>query len=233
MAEFSIIRCVCGNKQPPGWPKKKIPMIQCERCEAWQHNICVGLLESNAALPNQYYCEVCQPKRHGRFRSSAGTDERATIARQRLNMHLVPVARDSADEKERTKWLVIEIMAMVEGHGEDLDVPWCTLNEIGEPWMEEDFHAKMMASMRMVLHNATIQTLETFRARVIKVWFSEAGVAATELHRMKAWLDPEFMAKMENADGREWMEGNADGMEGMEGLGRANAKLVRKYFNLR
>jgi hypothetical protein len=56
----SIIRCVCGaTADEDGWP-----MICCDKCEAWQHNLCMGVSEDDDELPEKYYCEQCRPSDH-------------------------------------------------------------------------------------------------------------------------------------------------------------------------
>lgn len=42
--------------------------IQCDRCEAWQHGGCIGLILQSSA-PQSYLCEQCDPSFH-----SLGTD---------------------------------------------------------------------------------------------------------------------------------------------------------------
>lgn len=244
--EAATVRCPCGEKEPGRWwlaeKKKKgkgmkkppkVPFIKCETCDMWQHAVCVGLSEVEKANPNPYHCEECKPQQHRRFKHSDDTDNRAEITKQRLDMHLDLDANNPNEVEGGIKWLVDEIMAIVETYGEALEVPWCNASGLGKPWFEDDFHAKILTSFRMVLYNADIPNLEALRAQMTKVWFGEARVAAVVLYEpMKAWLDAAFMTKMENDDGRAWMEANAEGMEGMDGVGRANAKLVRKYFNL-
>jgi hypothetical protein len=54
----AIIRCICGaTVDDAGWM-----MICCEKCEAWQHNLCMGWPE--AEVEDDYYCEQCVPKQH-------------------------------------------------------------------------------------------------------------------------------------------------------------------------
>jgi hypothetical protein len=51
----SKTRCICGrNDDNEGF------MIQCDRCEVWQHGDCIGL--TDATVPEKYYCELCQPE---------------------------------------------------------------------------------------------------------------------------------------------------------------------------
>ncbi|KAI8887995.1 hypothetical protein K501DRAFT_330218 [Backusella circina FSU 941] len=49
----SVTRCVCGESHNVGL------MVQCDKCEVWQHCECVGLEEEQ--IPDHYYCDYCQP----------------------------------------------------------------------------------------------------------------------------------------------------------------------------
>ncbi|KAG0180900.1 hypothetical protein DFQ28_001024 [Apophysomyces sp. BC1034] len=52
----SVTRCVCGDQHNVGL------MVQCDKCEVWQHCDCVGLTEEE--IPDHYYCDLCQPENH-------------------------------------------------------------------------------------------------------------------------------------------------------------------------
>ena len=39
-------------------------MICCDKCLAWQHNVCMGLSEDDDDLPDTYFCEQCKPEDH-------------------------------------------------------------------------------------------------------------------------------------------------------------------------
>ncbi|KAI7868447.1 hypothetical protein BDF14DRAFT_1793284 [Spinellus fusiger] len=45
-------------------------MVQCDKCEVWQHCECVGLEEQD--IPEQYYCEQCKPENHSVVRQPHG-----------------------------------------------------------------------------------------------------------------------------------------------------------------
>ncbi|KAE9966118.1 hypothetical protein BLS_003926 [Venturia inaequalis] len=56
--EDAIIRCVCGaTVDDAGWM-----MICCEKCDVWQHNLCMGWPEEE--VEDDYYCEECAPQSH-------------------------------------------------------------------------------------------------------------------------------------------------------------------------
>ncbi|CAG2162015.1 unnamed protein product, partial [Oppiella nova] len=50
--EEEVIRCICGILRDEG------KMIQCDKCEIWQHCECVGVKDSI----DSYFCEVCEPR---------------------------------------------------------------------------------------------------------------------------------------------------------------------------
>ena len=57
-----IIRCVCGYVVED--PKDKRAMICCDNCNAWQHNVHVGISEEEDEQPDSYFCEQCKPENH-------------------------------------------------------------------------------------------------------------------------------------------------------------------------
>ena len=48
---LSITQCTCGSDVESDY------MIQCGRCQAWQHGECVGITESSC--PENYLCYGC------------------------------------------------------------------------------------------------------------------------------------------------------------------------------
>jgi hypothetical protein len=56
----AIIRCVCGDQRDI----RGRQMICCDKCEAWQHNKCLGLPEGDYWEDKTYYCERCKPEDH-------------------------------------------------------------------------------------------------------------------------------------------------------------------------
>ncbi|OCF37237.1 hypothetical protein I317_00038 [Kwoniella heveanensis CBS 569] len=52
-----ITRCVCGKEDVD------VMMIQCDKCNVWQHGECMGIWEDWEA-PDEYFCEICKPERH-------------------------------------------------------------------------------------------------------------------------------------------------------------------------
>ncbi|KAF8134646.1 hypothetical protein EV363DRAFT_903069 [Boletus edulis] len=61
--EQGITRCVCGKNDDDAEYGEF--MVQCEKCNVWQHGPCMGF-ESEALLLvlADYYCEQCKPENH-------------------------------------------------------------------------------------------------------------------------------------------------------------------------
>lgn len=58
--EETIYRCVCGVQREIGGRD----MICCDNCDAWQHNVCLGLPSSEEWGEKPYFCEQCKPEDH-------------------------------------------------------------------------------------------------------------------------------------------------------------------------
>lgn len=56
-----VIRCVCGATEQDDESTEM--WICCETCEAWQHNVCVGMPDE-VAEDVKYWCEKCRPENH-------------------------------------------------------------------------------------------------------------------------------------------------------------------------
>ncbi|TVY58763.1 Transcription factor bye1 [Lachnellula suecica] len=54
-----VIRCVCGARETGDEDNE--PWIACDKCESWQHNICVGISRYGDDAPDNYLCEKCDP----------------------------------------------------------------------------------------------------------------------------------------------------------------------------
>ncbi|KAI0477226.1 hypothetical protein GGR56DRAFT_397369 [Xylariaceae sp. FL0804] len=58
-----LIRCICGaTTQDEG--DEDEPWIACDKCAAWQHNVCMGMSIYSEDLPKEYFCEQCAPDDH-------------------------------------------------------------------------------------------------------------------------------------------------------------------------
>jgi hypothetical protein len=142
--------------------------------------------------------------------------------------------RQSNGIMKKTNWLVVELMAIVnEQDAEILDARWFELlDQPSEAWMETDFYKKLVFSIRILLNNASITTLEDFQAMLVKLRFGEVEVVAREAYSLKAWLSPGFMSRMESDWGREGVDELLELQEEKE-VGQDYVGLVRKYFDLK
>lgn len=70
--EDAIIRCVCGDQRDI----RGRQMICCDKCEAWQHNKCLGLPEGDFWEGKNYYCEQCKPEDHVELLAAMARGER-------------------------------------------------------------------------------------------------------------------------------------------------------------
>ncbi|KAL7311602.1 Histone deacetylase complex subunit [Mucor circinelloides] len=71
----SITRCVCGETHSLGL------MVQCDKCEVWQHCECMGLEQPD--IPDHYYCEQCKPENHKSLRQHNGRTKRQYVSTER------------------------------------------------------------------------------------------------------------------------------------------------------
>ena len=55
---------MCGDKEEVTGLTNNPKMICCDKCEAWQHNLCMNIPEDDDDLPEQYFCEQCKPANH-------------------------------------------------------------------------------------------------------------------------------------------------------------------------
>ncbi|RPA84778.1 hypothetical protein BJ508DRAFT_303530 [Ascobolus immersus RN42] len=74
-----IIRCVCGAKEEEDDDGRM--MVQCEQCDAWQHNQC--LLIPNSRIPEHYFCELCKPEMHVDFLERVKNGEKPWIKKKK------------------------------------------------------------------------------------------------------------------------------------------------------
>ncbi|KAJ9640356.1 Transcription factor bye1 [Coniosporium tulheliwenetii] len=56
-----IWRCICGAVSQET-DEVGGAMVCCDSCDAWQHNVCMGLDEGDE--PKTYFCEQCKPENH-------------------------------------------------------------------------------------------------------------------------------------------------------------------------
>ncbi|KAK7959968.1 uncharacterized protein PG986_004822 [Apiospora aurea] len=76
-----VIRCVCGAiSQDNDDPNE--PWIACEKCGAWQHNVCMGMSIFDDDLPKEYFCEQCKPEDHKDLLDGMGRGEEPWVTRR-------------------------------------------------------------------------------------------------------------------------------------------------------
>ncbi|KAI0129833.1 hypothetical protein BJ170DRAFT_289691 [Xylariales sp. AK1849] len=69
-----VIRCVCGATTQDDDDANE-PWIACEKCGAWQHNVCMGMSIFDDDLPKEYFCEQCRPEDHEELLAALATGE--------------------------------------------------------------------------------------------------------------------------------------------------------------
>lgn len=69
--DSNIIRCICGHYNEDEEGRN---MICCDKCEAWQHNDCMGLADDYSPL--KYFCEQCKPSDHRELLAAIKRGER-------------------------------------------------------------------------------------------------------------------------------------------------------------
>jgi hypothetical protein len=209
-------RCPCGSDEELHISKKdKVAWVSCKERNVWQHPICVGLLDEQDLIPDDYFCEECKPQHHGRFKFGPGLDD--------------PDNRvDIAKERQRI-WLINGLMAIVEGHSASLAAPYIFVSGLSEDvWKKADSFGRMLIlSIRIVLRNAEFRPLLEFEARLDKVRFNEALMVARQVWTLRKWLTPEFMGRMENQSMEELLEEcseeEKEKWQGVERMGEASA----------
>ncbi|KAI0382197.1 hypothetical protein F5Y04DRAFT_50711 [Hypomontagnella monticulosa] len=58
-----VIRCICGATTQEDDDRNE-PWIACDKCGAWQHNVCMGMSVFAEDLTRDYFCEQCAPEDH-------------------------------------------------------------------------------------------------------------------------------------------------------------------------
>lgn len=71
-------------------------MVQCDKCEVWQHCRCMGLEQPD--IPDQYYCEQCKPEHHKLTKLANGKSKRQYSA----NHHTMATTTNSTTTTSTT-----------------------------------------------------------------------------------------------------------------------------------
>lgn len=100
-----------------------MPMIACEKCDAWQHNACVGFPLDEKDIEKfgknyKYYCEQCDPGSHeellaaiedglkpwtGKSWIRQDMVKKATTAKSKGGRNTLPARTKRPQAKEKTK----------------------------------------------------------------------------------------------------------------------------------
>ncbi|OAA57131.1 phd finger domain protein [Niveomyces insectorum RCEF 264] len=91
--EEEIIRCICGATEQDGDPGEA--WIACDRCAAWQHNVCMGMSVFDEDLAKDYFCEQCKPENHKELLERMARGEKPWEERRRA------FQEEKATEKKR------------------------------------------------------------------------------------------------------------------------------------
>lgn len=78
-----IIRCVCGATEQD--EDSGEAWISCEKCDAWQHNVCVGVSSYEDEIPENYWCEQCKPEDHQELLEGIAKGEKPWEERRRVH----------------------------------------------------------------------------------------------------------------------------------------------------
>ncbi|KAH8649103.1 transcription factor S-II, central domain-containing protein, partial [Xylariales sp. PMI_506] len=76
-----VIRCVCGATTQED-DEANEPWIACEKCGAWQHNVCMGMSIFDDDLPKEYFCEQCRPQDHKELLAAIAKGEKIWLTRR-------------------------------------------------------------------------------------------------------------------------------------------------------
>ncbi|KAI0391825.1 hypothetical protein F5Y17DRAFT_438830 [Xylariaceae sp. FL0594] len=87
-----IIRCICGATTQDDDDANE-PWIACDKCTAWQHNVCMGMSVFTEDLLKDYFCEQCAPQDHKETLEAMKRGEKPWEARR----------QKYEDEKKRKK----------------------------------------------------------------------------------------------------------------------------------
>jgi hypothetical protein len=80
--EEDVIRCVCGTTEQDDEAEED--WIACMTCDAWQHNVCMGITTEKSELETMdYWCEQCKPENHKELLDALARGEKLWETRRR------------------------------------------------------------------------------------------------------------------------------------------------------
>ena len=120
----AIIRCICGYEEEDKDDERA--MIQCDSCQAWQHNECMEVSEDPDELPENYFCELCRAEDHVELLAKVARREKPweERARQREREEEERKARRRKGGRKGKKGRGSEIKGnvMIEAKTTDVDI---------------------------------------------------------------------------------------------------------------
>lgn len=106
-----VIRCVCGDDEDE---EEGRAFIQCDKCDEWQHNVCMGVPLKKKEQPDHYWCERCKPENHQELIAAMARGEslweerqasqqmsKGKAGRRKSTAHPATTVKESAAEPEQ------------------------------------------------------------------------------------------------------------------------------------
>lgn len=109
--EEDLIRCVCGTTDQDDDDAGE-DWIACMECDAWQHNVCMGITTDKEVLENMdYWCERCKPENHEALLDAMGRGEKLWETRRKAHEQAVLEAQKNRKGKKGKGKRVSEMRA--------------------------------------------------------------------------------------------------------------------------
>lgn len=138
-----IIRCVCGAIETGD--NDQDPWIACDSCDAWQHNICMGISSYGEDVPDQYFCEKCHPQDHQELLLSIKKGEKLWEVRRRVY------------EKEQAEALIEESSAKKRGRRKSKKINDLNSNNLT--------NGKVVSTAQVPIETKTIQKTNSVKRK--------------------------------------------------------------------
>ncbi|KFY11376.1 hypothetical protein V492_04504 [Pseudogymnoascus sp. VKM F-4246] len=114
--EEDVIRCVCGATEQDDSAGED--WIACSDCEAWQHNVCMGITTDKDVLENmEYWCERCKPENHKELLDSMARGEKLWETRLKIHDQAVLEAQKNKRGRKGKGKRVSEVRAETPQNG--------------------------------------------------------------------------------------------------------------------
>jgi len=98
-----VIRCVCGTTEQNDDADEN--WIACMKCDAWQHNVCMGVTTDKDVLQDMdYWCERCKPENHKELLDALARGEKLWDTRRKdYDNALAEAERSKKGKKGKAK----------------------------------------------------------------------------------------------------------------------------------